>query len=368
MWLFSKKLDLLALYAPVWLTWALCFILPKEIINQPLPIWIWIIFVLGIDVSHVWSTLFRTYFDQEEFHQHKSLLINAPIVAFLLLLFLSLYAKEIFWVLLAYFALYHFIKQQIGFLKMYIKKSRYQHNKVFSDIGICYFSMLYPVLFWHMSNDINFNWFVPGDFTWLAEQINSLGFQHIFHAYIKLYTPTIYFVILALWLLDELYDTQKNRRQLAIGKILWISSTAINWYLGIVYFNSDVAFTITNVVAHGIPYITLIIIYTKEKKETTLKSKLSSYSSFVHIFLIIASAIAFAFAEEYTWDMLIYREHESVFTTFFDYPFAPIQTQIWQATIISLLSLPQVVHYIIDGYIWKGGKNPYLKAILQKSV
>ena len=49
-WLFSRSIDLCVRGISVRTTWA--------------------VFIVGIDVSHVWSTLFRAYLDREEFGSH----------------------------------------------------------------------------------------------------------------------------------------------------------------------------------------------------------------------------------------------------------------------------------------------------------
>ena len=50
---------------------------------------------------------------------------------------------------------------------------------------------------------------------------------------------------------------------LNIGKDIVVATTAICWYIGIVVFNSDYAFTVTNVIIHGVPYFALIYFYAR---------------------------------------------------------------------------------------------------------
>ena len=85
MWLFGKHKDLSLLFIPVWIIWIVLFFLPNNFLQNDVPLWIWVVFILGIDVTHVWSTIFRTYLDKEEFNNHKTVLILAPIIAFILL-------------------------------------------------------------------------------------------------------------------------------------------------------------------------------------------------------------------------------------------------------------------------------------------
>ena len=112
-WLFSKKIDILVLFLPVWLCWCVFFMLPESALQQDVPIWVWVVFVIGIDVSHVWSTLFRTYADKEEFRNHKRLLLIAPLVCFLAAFIVSSISFSFFWRCLAYLAVYHFIRAAV---------------------------------------------------------------------------------------------------------------------------------------------------------------------------------------------------------------------------------------------------------------
>ena len=113
-WLFSRSIDLLVLFLPVWVIWAVCFALPAPVLERALPLWVWAIFIVGIDVSHVWSTLFRTYFDREEFASHRAVLIRTPCLTFGLFFVLAGFSALWFWRVMAYLALFHFVKQQYG--------------------------------------------------------------------------------------------------------------------------------------------------------------------------------------------------------------------------------------------------------------
>ncbi|WP_020529202.1 hypothetical protein [Flexithrix dorotheae] len=361
-WLFSGKIDLGLLFLPVWLTWIVCFSLSQEVLDAKVPLWVWVIFILGIDVGHVWSTIFRTYFDKEEFQNHKPLLIFSPILAFSVLFVIALFSQAWFWRIMAYLALYHFIKQQYGFLALYKARSGdFMPKKIFRDKWVIYFSMIYPVLYWHFSGDRAFNWFIDGDFLLL----NSGDF---FKKVTSL-TNVLYWLILLGWLGEELLNRHQKKEGFFTGKILWMLTTALNWYLGIVYFNSDLAFTLTNVIAHGIPYFTLIFFYV-EKKKTLVRPQSANgrLGVLLHVFFMLAVVLFFAMGEEYFWDMLLYREKGVFFESLFPYPVQAFNILWVQAFCLAFLSVPQVAHYIIDGYIWKGNpKNPYLKKVFLNS-
>ena len=106
-WLFSKKADLLLLFLPVWLTWGFCFVAPQSWLSAAIPIWVFVVFVLGIDVSHVWSTIFRTYLDREEFRRHRSLLLYSPLVCFTICFLIAAISQLWFWRILTYVAIFY---------------------------------------------------------------------------------------------------------------------------------------------------------------------------------------------------------------------------------------------------------------------
>jgi len=365
-WLFSRNTDLFLLLLPVWLCWLASFLLPQSILQKELPLWFWAIFILGIDVSHVWSTIFRTYLDKDEFSRHKSLLIYAPFISFTIFFALASFSQIWFWRVLAYLALYHFIKQQYGFLALYqLKRGKNLHAKIFNDKWVIYFGMLYPVAYWHISGNRVFNWFVQNDFINIGSHITTYAQQLIPLIEQGLYFLNIlYWLILFAWLIEEWILSKRQLSQLQTGKVLWVVTTAVNWYLGIVYFNSDIVFSLTNVVAHGIPYMVLVLYYVEKKKQLRAVNKVNTLEKRgFNIAFMLLLILVLAFGEEYMWDMLLYREKQPLFESLLHYPVQAAQNPFFQAIVLAALSIPQVSHYIIDGYIWKGKKNPYVKKV-----
>ena len=365
-WLINRKIDLLGLFIPVWVAWLvlLAVVIPFMDIQADVPVWVWAVLILGIDVSHVWSTLFRTYGDPSEFRQHKVLLTVLPLVLFLAGLALAWWSEQWFWRILAYVAVFHFIKQQYGFTALYRAGEKRRTRKVLmSDKFIIYWATLYPVLYWHLTPDVHFHWFVEGDFLPLSDWLSSegpwlpeaLAFFNVF-----------YWVIIGAWCFQEYRFSQWEPGSVSKGKVLWVLTTAWNWYGGIVVFNSDIIFTVSNVVAHGIPYVVLIWYYRREK----VKLEPAQYPSFKAgrwIVVLITSIVLFAFMEEYLWDMLIWRDHQVFFESLFAFPIERLDTRISHAIGLTLLSLPQTMHYVIDGFIWKvNHRNPHMYPIFIK--
>jgi hypothetical protein len=361
-WLFSRSTDLLVLSLPVWLTWSVCFVLPAAALERTLPLWMWAVFIVGIDVSHVWSTLFRTYLDREEFAHHRAALLRTPVLAFGLFLIIAGLSPLWFWRLMAYLALFHFVKQQYGFFALYRARFGFKvPHQIFADARVIYLATLYPVAYWHLQGDRNFNWFVSGDF---------FGVPALPGSALSLLFPicnVLYWTIIAGWCAEEIYLCRKHQVPLATGKILWLLTTAGNWYLGIVHFNSDIVFTLTNVIAHGGPYLALVFFYVDKKAKIKAPAQPTSGAQIgTSLLFMLAVILLLAFGEEYLWDMFLYRERGALFEWLFAYPIHVLQTPVGQALALALLSVPQVTHYVLDGFIWKNNeKNPYLRRIFK---
>jgi hypothetical protein len=309
-----------------------------------MPLWAWLVFVLGIDVAHVYSTLFRTYFNSHEFRENKLLLTLIPLGAWLVGVVLYWMDDSFFWRILAYVAVFHFIRQQYGFLRLYSRFETQTWIERRLDAGVIYLATLYPILFWHAHQPRSFHWFVDGDFVsgipvWIS---SAAGW--------------IYCAVLVSYIANEIHQTTRGR-SFNLPKNLVILGTAISWYFGIVYFNGDMIFTITNVVSHGIPYMALVWLYgerQKSRSDAPLIAGRFSYGLFFSRFsvpLFFGLLLLFGFVEEGLWANLVWREHLQVFGLFSSLP--SITSKDTLSWLVPLLTLPQATHYVLDGFIWK---------------
>ncbi len=358
-WLFSRKMDIVLLFAPIWILWLFFFIYSVQLEQMDMPLWMWAVFILGFDVSHVWSSIFRSYADKEEFQAHKKLFIITPIFVFVLSILILSFSIEWFWRIMAYLAVFHFIKQQYGFLALYKLRAGEKRKVIFSDKWVIYLATLYPIVYWHFNSASSFNWFAENDFVFLHTYIgNKETVQYFFQV-----ANVLYWLVILFWFYQEISAKIKGEI-VSIGKILWVFTTCLNWYFGIVFFNSDIIFSVSNVLAHGLPYFALIYFYRLRKVEFQERrpSPLSFRGKWVLILLGIT--LLAAFLEEYFWDMLVNRNKGSFFETVYPYYFNQAN-QTWTLVIFTaILAMPQQVHYIIDGYIWKmNPKNKFLKPI-----
>ena len=127
------------------------------ILNDESPDWTWISAVLLIDVAHVWSTSFRVYFDAEEFKRRIWLYTLVPVFGYVVGVALYSEGELVFWKALALLAVFHFVRQQYGWVNLYRAKLR--KNRIVTwwiDAVAIYLATVYPLAFWMTSLPRNF--------------------------------------------------------------------------------------------------------------------------------------------------------------------------------------------------------------------
>jgi hypothetical protein len=296
----------------------------------------WIILVLCIDVSHVYSTLFRLYWDKPTFIEYQKTLIIIPIVALALGFAIHYYDAMIFWRILAYLAVFHFVRQQYGFLRLYSRKEITTSLNRFIDSLSIYNATLYPLIYWHLHLTGKLSWFVQGDFI----SIGATSIEWIFN--------TLFIFIIIVYIFKEGWMSYQNRI-FNIPKNMIMLGTYASWYVGIIMFEGDLIFTLLNVVAHGIPYMGLIWIYGEKRTASPFSFTLKG----VAIFLAVLFSLAYF--EELIWDVFVWKDHISIFPLLTQY--SPLNNPLWLSIIVSVLVLPQVTHYVLDGFIWRFSKD-----------
>lgn len=363
----SRPFDLAFFHLPVWVTWAIALALPVSIRELDEPLWFWIAIVLCIDVGHVWSSIYRTYLDPVTRAAQPAMLRWTPIVAFGGCFLLALHAEATLWRVLAYVAVYHFVKQQHGIAALYAARyhqvlgtraqelGNWRERLKRLDRAAVYAGTICPLLWWHLHLPRNISWFVEGDFISLTRWRQAMPAPLALA--LELTLVLIWLGVPIAWLLAHLRVCAQARLPLPTGKLLWVGGTAINWYLGLVLFDSDLVFTLTNVVAHGIPYFGLIALHRFRVQEPRPPMRA--------IALLLVPILALAFSEEWLWDFLLYADRPEFFGMVLPYAEALVSSPIWRAFWMAALSLPQTVHYILDGTIWKlDGRNPDLRQAL----
>lgn len=305
--------------------------------ERAFPGWAWLVFVLGIDVAHVYATLFRTYLDREELARHPARYALAPLAVFVTGYYLYAESSLLFWRCFAYVAVYHFVRQQVGWVALYRAKSptRQPIDRIIDD-GVIYAATLYPILHWHAHLDeTQFAWFVEGDFVAGA----------IARAWLPWF-ELCWWAALAAYVLRQLSLVVKQR-SFELGKTCVVGATVAIWYVGIVATNNDFAFTVTNVVAHGVPYFALLWAYARERAGEIKHGFLGEVvKKGIGAFLVFL--LCLAFVEEFLWDRLVFHDRPWLFGAVnFELPPGLV------AVVVPVLMMPQATHYVLDGLLWR---------------
>ncbi|MCO4292197.1 hypothetical protein NF867_04895 [Solitalea sp. MAHUQ-68] len=338
-WISNAKSDLAFIIAPPFLALLAVFLFPQQFKESAgIPVFYWVILILMIDVAHVYTTLYQTYFNPSQLNKHRTLYLSIPILCYIGGVLLHTIDGMLFWSILAYLAVYHFIRQQYGFMRLYSRADDLPNWTKQVDTISIYSATIYPLLFWHLSANRNFNWFVDGEF---------LSFQsEILLSCISV----LYVAVIVFYAVKELYYLIRFR-SFNLPKNLIILGTYLSWYFGIVYFNGDMAFTTLNVISHGIPYMALVWFMQLKNNSADKSLFYKPLKSAYGILLFTGSIILLAYLEEGLWDGFIWRDHPSVFNLFKNLP--SITNKETLALLVPFLSLPQSTHYVLDGFIWK---------------
>lgn len=305
-----------------------------------LPTWAWLLFVVAVDVAHVHATLFRTYFDGEELRRRRALYVGAPLACYALGVALHLVSELTFWRALAYVAVIHFIRQQVGWVAVYraLAGERGRLDRLLDD-ALVYAATAWPLLYWH-ANPRAFHWFVEGDFVsapGLARAALPLG-------------GAVYAA------LAVAYVARASGRALRgappnLGKHLVVLTTAATWAVGIVFTNGDFEFTVTNVLGHGVPYLALVFMVARERAGE-VPGSLTARLVAGGLLTFLGVALALAFAEEMLWDRLVWHDRPELFGgAGVDDP--PLLGPLARAFLVPLLAVPQATHYLLDAVLWR---------------
>src|SRR5687768_14448500 len=177
-WLFSREIDLSVFLGSAVVSLVLLAIGWRfGFLNEDTPDWTWISAILLIDVAHVWSTSFRVYFDREELKERFWLYLLVPVFGYAVGVALYSEGALTFWRCLAYLAVFHFVRQQYGWVALYRRKLNETDAWTWwIDAVAIYLATLYPLAFWMTSLPRNFQWFVENDFFQLPDLVDDLMF------------------------------------------------------------------------------------------------------------------------------------------------------------------------------------------------
>jgi hypothetical protein len=341
-WLFSPAVDLSVFLGSAAVALLLLWIgVRAGLADGASPEWVWVPAVLLIDVAHVWATGFRVYFDKEELKRKPWLYALVPALGYVIGVVLYSESDMLFWRVLAYLAVFHFVRQQYGWVALYRARLG-EHDRVgkWIDTVTIYLATLYPLIYWHSNLPRQFWWFLPNDFASLPGFVAQIA-------------QPLYWSTLGLYVTYSLYRWIVKGK-VNPGKDIVVVTTAVCWYVGIVVYNSDYAFTVTNVIIHGVPYFALVYWYARTRRAETNSRSYRLLSRNLIVFIMTLWLLAYV--EELFWHTGVWHDRTWLFGS----------TQIAQGfkmLLVPLLALPQLTHYVLDGFIWRRKSNPHFRLI-----
>lgn len=338
-WLIDRRVDLALVGVPLALTGA--FLLTPA--PDDLPLWAFLFLIVAFDVAHVWSTLYLGYLDERE-RRRRPLLFFVPIPLTVLACFrLHQHSPVLLWTVVAYVAIHHFAAQQYGFVALYKLRAgeRDRFDRVL-DRWTLWAGALGPVLLWHTGE--RFDWFGHGE-------------QFLFRLDPAL-RPDIVAVMATFAVVYGARQVVHARAgRFNLGKNVWMAASWLSWSLGLAVDHPLVALACINLL-HGIPFLALVWVRARRARvargEPLGSGDLQGWLvgrwwAFYGLVLVLA------LAEEGAWEGLVWGHY---------LPRVELPSEATSLA-VALLATPQIVHYFLDGWLWKlDGTNPDLDLAL----
>lgn len=334
-WVFSPVEDIAVFVFPVLFAW-IVISLVRALGLQDIPYGVYLLSVVLLDLGHVYSTLFRTYLDPEEFSRRKRLYLLTPCLCFIIAVVLYRSDNFLFFRAYMYLNIYHLIRQQYGWMMYSIRREQgiMAVDRLLDKIMI-YNATLYPLIWWHL-HDIGFQWRAPNAYISLPAWLDPIALW-------------AHWSIIVLYVLRQIY-LMFIGRPVNLAKYIICLTTWLAWFPGIVIFGSSLVFFLSQTLLHGIPYLHLIFRYGRKRSDQVQSMCLSFFRGKYSIFFFLAITFCFGKLAE-RFDHIMNHTDSS---------------GLWAGLLFPLLLLPAICHYVLDGFIWKmrDSKNQQLEKLL----
>ncbi|MEO1269885.1 MAG: hypothetical protein AAFX99_17500 [Myxococcota bacterium] len=357
-WIVSPRFDLAIVLVPMMVALGTLFLIRGLSIREPL--WAYLVFFVAFDVAHVWGTIYITYLDQEVMERRRRLLVGVVPVCFVAACGAHLISPTLFWTVLAYVAIVHFIKQQYGFIAIYRAKGRERSpwdRRL--DSWALWVGALGPVVLWHATPQAQFDWFGSGE-----------QFALTLPPSVQPVVWAVWGATAVVWVGRQLHMAMTEGR-FNVGKAVWMVASWVSWYVGIrLADHLFISAAFINLM-HGVPYLGLIWFRCNVRWQgedghrlgglSPLVAWLSQRRHWVAFYLVV---FTLALLEEALWDGLVWGKYLPALLGVD----APTLSAVALSLLVALLSLPQIVHYALDSFLWKmDGTNPDLERALKGS-
>ncbi len=312
-WIFGKKLDL------VFFVGMLCilFIIQKYLsiensglyLGSSLAFTANFLYLSFLDVPHAVASFYQVYKPNNR-KNFQMLQLLIPIIIVALIFPFVLLSKSLAYSIVTYFNIFHFIRQQYGWIRFSQNKSNLQLTAVqsFFDKLIIYVLTLVPVIMLHVgaqSQKQTTDWMFENDLFIISSQSTYI-FLDIFFWFIVL-SYTAFQIKLIYYGL-----------RYPLGKLVILISTGLAWYGGLICLqNSEQTLMLDGL--HVVPYIVLVYLFNRNKGKA--------------LYYIPLLSVGLA------WALLFLHYDKS--------------DSIGAAVVISVLISVAISHYVFDGFVWK---------------
>ena len=346
-WIVSPRFDLALVGIPALATLALAWLGPG---GDDVPLWAFLLLVVAFDVAHVWSTLYLGYVDGEAFRRRRLLFLLPIPITVVTGYRLHVHDPVLFWTLVAYVAIHHFMAQQWGFVALYRARAGAREDRLL-DKWTLYTGALVPLAWWHASPALRFDWFGHGE-----------AFLVRLDPGLKPDLAVIWVGVAAAYALRQVHWARQGRFNL--GKNLWMAASWASWALGIALVDRPLVVLAAINLLHGIPFLGLVWVRLNRRWEgqageagTRLLAWLCQWR---HVWAFYGLLVGLALGEEYLWDGLVWDGQ--YVTPLWDVE--RVDPRLLSLT-VAVLATPQIVHYFLDAWVWKlDGSNPDVDRLL----
>lgn len=348
-WIVSAGFDLSLVWGPVALALgSLAVLVPLEVGRDSL--WAYLFFYVCVDVAHVWGTLYLTWLDRAAFGRRRWLYALSAPACVAIGFALHLASPVAFWTALSYFAVWHFAKQQYGFIAIYKKlggeRDRFDDRL---DRLALWTGTFGPILMWHATPGASFSW---------------LGAEEVFLASLpSAALPWLYGawgLVGAAWTARQLWRWARGGGWNP-GKLSWMAATWGCWLVGVRLTDQLFVGVAFLSLLHGIPYMGLVWRRCNvrwQDRPAEAGSRLVRWvSQRRHVLAFYLTLVLLALVEEALWDGVVWGRYLAPLTGVEAPELSAWALSLW----VAVLSAPQAVHYVLDGVLWKmNAKNPDL--------
>lgn len=351
--LHSKYFDLAFYLLPLFIApiWILLGIAPFTY-GAPEARWHWWIFFILIDAGHVFSTAYITYLDKQLFRERYLLFILTPSISAIVLIFIRAYFGSPFlWITIGYLAMYHFIRQQWGFVALYGRSEQEKipvqlalHGRQI-DFYLVHFGLIYAYLYFHQYMETNAVHLMLGRKYFQIPHVDLLMNVVL----------TANFILLLLFTIKELYFL-KAFKVWTWQKQLVIVGTFLVWYTGLIFrVEWPLAGIATVTFIHGFVYWALVW-SSGSKRASKLNQAEWPWRLFriSNLPLFLGGGLVYGFFSFGFWELVV-NKGDLMSLGFFKEIQIP-NNESFKVILEVGLGLPQVTHYILDGFIWRRAK------------